>query len=82
MLDDDNSHMPELQKKQKRIWTPDQVRKIIEEAPIDFKPLVTLVALTGIRLGELLALQWKHVDFRKLRKASGVFLWGVCFAKY
>jgi integrase len=56
------SHMPESEKKEKRIWTPDEVRKIIDAAPAAYKALFALVALTGIRLGELLALQWKHVD--------------------
>lgn len=56
--------MPQIEKKQKTVWSPDQVRKIIEATPPVYKTLVTLVALTGIRLGELLALQCKHVDFK------------------
>jgi integrase len=59
-----SSHMPEIHKKQKRIWSPDQVRRIIEAAPKEHKTFVTLVALTGVRLGELLAIQWKHLDFQ------------------
>ena len=58
-----SSHMPEIQKRQKRFWESDQVRRIIGASPAKYKTLVTVVALTGIRLGELLALQWKYVDF-------------------
>ena len=26
-------------------------------------PILTMLMLTGMRIGELLALQWKHIDF-------------------
>lgn len=57
------AHMPIVKKKQKHIWSPEQVRKIIENSPDSHKVLFTLVSLTGLRLGELLAIQWQHADF-------------------
>jgi integrase len=64
-----NKHKPSLQRREKPVWTANQVRLIIEAAPASHRALVATVALTGARLGELLALQWRHVDLvgRKLR---------------
>ena len=45
------------------ISVPKQVRSIINEVPEKFRALFTVAALTGLRIGEVLALQWKHVDF-------------------
>jgi integrase len=59
-----DSHMPVIQKREKPVWSPDQVRSIIQSAPAPFRALIALVGLTGVRLGELLALQWKHVEFQ------------------
>ena len=41
---------------------------ILDKTPKECRALFSTVALTGVRLGELLGLQWKHVDFdgRKL----------------
>jgi len=64
-----NRHKPVIQRREKPIWLPDQVRKIIEGVPENFRCLFVTAALTGARLGELLALQWKHLklDERTLR---------------
>ncbi|HUU13876.1 MAG TPA: site-specific integrase, partial [Terriglobia bacterium] len=53
----------------KPAWTTEQVRAIIGSAPERYRALFACAALTGARLGELLALQWKHIDFdgKKLR---------------
>jgi integrase len=62
-------HKPIVQKREKPIWNPDQVRMIIESVPKHLRALFVCAALTGARLGEILGLQWKHIDFdyRKLR---------------
>lgn len=41
----------------------EQLLKAAEADPI-MCPIVTLLMLTGMRIGEALALQWKHVDFQ------------------
>jgi integrase len=58
-------HKPTAAKSSKDPWTPEQVRKIIDAVPSEYRALFFTVALTGVRLGELLGLQWKHVDFER-----------------
>lgn len=62
-------HKPTVPKRRRPCWTPAQVRAIVEASPPQFRALFVCAALTGARLGELLGLQWKHVDLqsRKLR---------------
>jgi integrase len=56
-------HKPKCPRLAKAAWTPEQVRKIVDAVPAEHKPLFICIALTGLRLGELLALRWKNVDF-------------------
>jgi len=62
-------HKPVVPRREKPVWTTEQVRAIIGSAPERYGALFACAALTGARLGELLALQWKHIDFdgKKLR---------------
>ena len=55
-------HKPRVPKREKPAWTPEQVRSIISAAPAKYRVLLACEALTGARLGEVLGLQWKHVD--------------------
>lgn len=63
------SHKPIYQRKEKPVWSPAQIQSIIESAPPSHRAFLCCAALTGARLGELLGLQWKHIDLpnRKLR---------------
>jgi integrase len=56
-------HKPVVRRQEKPVWTSEQVRTILQNAPPEYKAFFTAAALTGARVGELLALQWKHVDF-------------------
>ena len=82
-LDDDliekspvrNRHKPAVTIREKPVWTSEQVRSIIASVPERYRALFACAALTGARLGELLGLQWKHIDFdgRKLRIAQSLW---------
>ena len=54
-------HRPCVPKPQKSAWAPDQVRAILNEVSPSYRPVFVCLALTGLRAGELLGLQWKHL---------------------
>ncbi len=49
---------------QERVYLmPQQLSPLINSLPEPCRRLVVITALTGLRIGELLALRWKHVNF-------------------
>jgi integrase len=60
-----DKHKPTASRKEKSVWSGQQVRAILNTAPQKYRALFTTAALTGARLGELLALQWKHINLRE-----------------
>ena len=56
-------HKPRVTKSEKPVWTPEQLKLIVDSVPETHRSLFQSAMLTGARLGELLGLQWKHIDF-------------------
>jgi integrase len=48
----------------KRVLTPEQLKLLLEKLPEPSKSIVWLLVLTGLRIGELLALRWQDVDLQ------------------
>ena len=44
---------------------PETLQKLIEKLPEPSKSIAALLAMTGLRIGELLALRWQDVDLQK-----------------
>jgi integrase len=47
--------------------TRDELRRLLKEVPDDHRLLVELIAHTGVRISEAVALQWRDVDFEQRR---------------
>ena len=47
---------------EKQVMTPEQLRSLLESLPEPTRSVVWLLVLTGLRIGELLALRWQDVD--------------------
>ncbi len=47
---------------ERRFYTPAQVRQLLPELTNTCRTVVQLAVLTGMRIGEILALRWKRVD--------------------
>jgi len=64
-----------LRQTPKAILTPDQFRQLRDQLEEPARSIATLLVLTGLRIGELLALRWKCVDLeaRVLRVAETVY---------
>ena len=58
------SHKPTVERLEKQAWSPDQLRLIIEGVSKSYRAFFVCAALTGARLGELLALRWSCIDFQ------------------
>jgi integrase len=56
-------HRPEWESEPKPVLSPAQIRSVIENFEPDYRTLFLVVALTGLRAGEVLALRWGSVDF-------------------
>lgn len=52
-----NKHKPTVQRREKPIWTPEQIKRIVGAISEEHRALFDCAALTGARLGELLGLQ-------------------------
>jgi integrase len=55
----------QVDRHEKPIWFPAQLLNILSADPTGLRALFDCVALTGTRLGEVLALKWKHVDLER-----------------
>jgi integrase len=47
---------------EKQVLSPEQLRQLLGQLPEPSKSLVWLLVLTGLRIGELLALRWQDID--------------------
>lgn len=54
---------PRVERAEKPSLSPDQVRDIANNMPSNLRALIVLLYLTGLRIGEALALKWGDVDF-------------------
>jgi len=54
---------PKVERIEKPSLTPGQVKAIADNMPQNLRALVVLLYLTGLRIGEALALKWLDVDF-------------------
>jgi integrase len=68
-------HKPQVTRREKPVWTPAQLKSIVDAAPDQHRSLFQCAMLTGARLGELLGLQWKHVDFDDQKLEIRQALW-------
>jgi integrase len=68
-------HKPVCHKTEKPIWTAAQIRTILESLPAVYRCLFLCVALTGLRVDELLALQWFSVDLQSKILQVSQSLW-------
>ena len=45
--------------------TPHEIRLIMDHAPERYRPIIVVAVWTGMRIGEVLAAKWKHVDWEE-----------------
>lgn len=58
---------PKIPRKEVQVWTQDDARKLLHAVNGDdrFDALYTVALASGMRPGELRALQWRHVDLQR-----------------
>ena len=54
--------------------SPDEEKAILDEAPDFVRPIITLAANTGMRLGEIVNLKWTDVDRKNGAAVLGGFI--------
>jgi integrase len=68
-------HKPKVTRSEKPVWSPGQLKLIVDSVPKTHRGLFQCAMLTGARLGELLGLQWKHIDFQSQTLEIRQSLW-------
>lgn len=68
-------HRPQWERKEKPALSAEEIRKIIENIADDHRTLFITVAVTGLRLGELLALRWSNLSIEQRQLSVTHNLW-------
>jgi integrase len=68
-------HRPQHEPKEKPVLSAEQVRKVIEAVADEYKPLFVVTAVTGMQIGEVLALKWQDVDLAARKMTVRHNLW-------
>ena len=55
---------PQTVRREPKILTSEELARLLTQLREPFKTMVTLAALTGVRVGELLALRWRAADLK------------------
>lgn len=63
--------LPPMVEKQRSALTALQVELLTQEMPEKYRPLIVVLAQTGLRIGEALGLRWKNVNVEDEWKISG-----------
>lgn len=53
----------EIDWEEKPTLTPRQIEAVISSVKVQYRPMFVVLALTGLRIGEVLGLKWQDVDF-------------------
>jgi integrase len=61
-IDDGGDEQPKV-----KALTGDELARLLAEIPERHRLLFELLAVSGLRIGEALALQWRHIDFGRRR---------------
>ena len=62
-------------KAKKPALSGEEIRRVLLKLPDEYRTLFTCVAMTGLRVGELLALRWSNVDFASHELSITHSLW-------
>lgn len=68
-------HRPLVDRKRKSVWTVGQARALLLAVRPEYRTPLVVLALTGIRAGELLALRWINIDFLRKRIVITGSIW-------
>lgn len=62
------AEVPRAEKKEVNYFQPEDLERITEalkSEPIKWRTLISLMLITGARRGEILALKWRNIDFKR-----------------
>jgi integrase len=68
-------HKPKYEPKEKLALTAQQIQRVIACVELEHRPLIVCAALTGLRIGEILALKWQDIDFARRLLTVSHNLW-------
>ena len=69
-------HRPQYKAKKKPALAAAEIRGILKNIPCEYISLFKTIALTGQRIGEVLALRWRDIDFASSKIIVEHTLWG------
>lgn len=61
-------------KKERRFYPSAEMRGLLAVLPEPCRSVVSVAVLTGMRIGEILALRWKRIDFARYDRSGGKLL--------